>query len=478
MRSIVWFRGKDLRVRDHAPLCQALTDGEVIPLFVLDPYFFAPERALGMAHRMQFLLESLEVLERRIADLGSHLVVVAGRSTDRLPELAARWRVDQVLAHRWSEPFGVLRDDRIRIDLEKVGVRFILHEGETLVPPGSVLTGSGSMFHVFTPFARAFARQGSPEKPLPSPESLPPLPSLEGDATAIPTLASLGIRRNPHLPKGGEIEGLQRLADFQHEGLRGYHTARDRMAESGTSRLSSDLHFGTLSVRTVWHGISCEAEGSQEDVACFLNELLWREFAHHLMAEEPRLLTEPFRLGFEDFPWKGDERAWKAWTQGQTGFPVVDAAARQLLAEGYVHNRARMVAASFLTKHLLLSYRRGEAHYLRWLMDGDWANNNMGWQWSAGCGVDAQPWFRIFNPIAQGERFDPEGLYVKRWLPELEGVPVKWIHRPWEAPEGVRKGLAYPSPIVDHGAARARFLAVAKGHLQRRERPWDGAPES
>jgi len=180
-------------------------------------------------------------------------------------------------------------------------------------------------------------------------------------------------------------------------------------------------------------------------------------------------LTQPFRPGFEDFPWREEEGVWESWKLGLTGFPVVDAAARQLLSEGYVHNRARMVAASFLTKHLLVDYRRGEAHYLQWLVDGDWANNNLGWQWSAGCGVDAQPWFRIFNPVAQGERFDPEGLYVKRWLPELEGVPAKWIHRPWEAPDECRKNLAYPDPIVEHGAARARFLETAKRHLRHRE---------
>ncbi len=474
MRSIVWFRGKDLRVEDHGPLCQALSGGEVIPLFVLDPYFFAPERATGMAHRMQFLLESLEALERRIAELGSRLVMVAGRSTDLLPELAVRWKVDQVLAHRWSEPFGIQRDDRIRTALQKAGIRFLLHEGETLAPPGSVLTGNGSMFHVFTPFARAFGRQGWPGKPLPVPESLPPLSRLDGESAEIPSLESLGIRRNPHLPKGGEIEGLERLSNFQQQGLLGYRTARDRMAESGTSRLSSDLHFGTLSVRTIWHRISNSHEGSKENKACFLNELLWREFAHHLLAEEPRLLSRPFRSGFEDFPWREDEGAWEAWKQGLTGFPVVDAAARQLLSEGYVHNRARMVAASFLTKHLLLNYRWGEAHYLQWLVDGDWANNNLGWQWSAGCGVDAQPWFRIFNPTAQGERFDPEGAYVKRWIPELEDVPVKWIHHPWDAPEGVRRNLTYPSPLVDHGGARARFLEVAKRHLQRHARSQDG----
>ncbi len=469
MRSIVWFRGKDLRLGDHGPICQALAQGEVIPLFVVDPYFFAPARAAGMAHRMQFLVDCLGDLERRIASLGSRLVVVAGRSTELVPQLAVQWQADQVLAHRWSESFGVQRDERIHADLQKAGIRFSLHEGETLSPPGSVVTGRGSMFHVFTPFARAFWRQGRFSKPLPAPVSLPPLPRLEVLQDRIPSLGELGIIGNPLLPKGGEDQGQKRLADFQREGIQGYRTARDRMADSGTSRLSSDLHFGTLSIRTVWHAISQCSGTFPEDVSCFLNELLWREFAHHLLAEEPRLATHPFRPGFEDFPWREDERTWKAWKQGMTGFPVVDAAARQLLTEGYVHNRARMVAASFLTKHLLHDYRSGEAHYLEWLVDGDWANNNLGWQWSAGCGVDAQPWFRIFNPTAQGERFDPEGIYVKRWLPELEGIPAKWIHRPGEAPEGYRKHCTYPDPIVDHRAARARFLEVAKRHFKTRE---------
>lgn len=471
MRSIVWFRGKDLRASDHGPLRQALAEGEVIPLFVLDPFFFAPERAARMAPRMQFLLESLVSLEQQIARLGSRLVVVAGRSTEVLPQLATRWRVDQVLAHRWSEPFGVQRDARIQADLQQAGIRLLLHEGETLSPPGSVLTGSGSMFHVFTPFARAFWRRGMVGKPLPAPTSMPPVPQLDGVETRIPRLEDLGIAGNPRLPKGGEDQGQKRLAAFQQKGLQGYRAARDRMAESGTSRLSSDLHFGTLSIRTVWHGISECSGAFPEDVSCFLNELLWREFSHHLLVHEPKLLVQPFRVGFEGFPWREEEAAWAAWKQGLTGYPVVDAAARQLLAEGYVHNRARMVAASFLTKHMLQSYRKGEAHYLEWLVDGDWANNNLGWQWSAGCGVDAQPWFRIFNPIAQGERFDPEGRYVKRWLPELAELPAKSIHRPWEAPAGLRSGIAYPDPIVDHGAARGRFLAVAKEHLKHRGMP-------
>jgi deoxyribodipyrimidine photo-lyase len=244
-----------------------------------------------------------------------------------------------------------------------------------------------------------------------------------------------------------------------------YGVARDRMDRPGTSRLSADLKFGTLSVRTVWQ--AAVAAGSGESVQRFLNELLWREFSHHLLWEWPELLRRPFRADFTGFPWREDEADWQAWIEGRTGYPAVDAAARQLLAEGFVHNRARMVTASFLTKHLLLDYRRGEAHYMQWLTDGDWAQNSAGWQWSAGCGCDAQPWFRIFNPVAQGLKFDPDGAYVKRWVPELAACPAAFIQEPWKAPQALRARLDYPEPIVDHALARQRFLATAKGHLGR-----------
>jgi deoxyribodipyrimidine photo-lyase len=299
-----------------------------------------------------------------------------------------------------------------------------------------------------------------------APERLPPLPSgLIADFAPIPTMAELGLPANPRLQAGGEAAGCARLKAFVAGPLADYAGDRDRMDRPGTSRLSADLKFGTLSVCTVWQAVA-EAGGG-ESVRRYLNELLWREFSHHLLWEWPALLERPFREGFAGFPWRDDEAAWEAWTEGRTGYPVVDAAARQLLAEGFVHNRARMVAASFLAKHLLLDYHQGEAHYLQWLTDGDWAQNNAGWQWSAGCGCDAQPWFRIFNPVAQGARFDPEGAYVKRWVPELAACPPAFIHEPWKAPRALRAGLDYPDPIVDHASARERFLATAKGHLGR-----------
>jgi deoxyribodipyrimidine photo-lyase len=223
----------------------------------------------------------------------------------------------------------------------------------------------------------------------------------------------------------------------------------------------------------VWHAAACALERFPAALRSFQNELLWREFTHACLWERPELLREPFRPAWKGFPWRFEEREWRAWTEGKTGYPVVDAAARQLLREGFVHNRARMIAASFLTKHLLIDYRRGEAHYLALLTDGDWANNNAGWQWSAGCGCDAQPYFRVFNPVTQGQKFDPDGAYVRRYVPELERLPAEHVHQPWLAPAGVLAqagvalGKTYPAPIVDHAEARKRFLDVAREHLGR-----------
>ena len=473
IRSLVWFRGKELRVSDHAPLATAARDGEVIPVFVLDPYFFAPERARRLPHRMQFLLESLTSLEQNLAHLGSRLVVVAGKSLDVIPRLAEAWRVDRVLSQRWTEPFGRERDRRIAAALP---VPFERLAGETLLPPATLRTGGGTPYSVFTPFARAFAgHAGDVAAPLAAPRALPPLPSDVScpDAVAIPGLSDLGIRGNPQLVKGGEAAAKGRLRAFLRGPFSTYQDGRDRIDAGGTSRLSADLKFGTISVRAIWNAVrgSQAAERAPNSWRVFENQIVWREFAHATLWDRPELLETPFRRAFTGFPWRDDEDDWHAWVAGTTGYPVVDAAARQLLGEGFVHNRARMIAASFLAKQLMIDFRRGEAHYLEYLVDGDWANNDMGWQWSAGCGCDAQPYFRIFNPTLQGERFDPDGNYVRRWVPELARVPARYIHRPWEAPHpvleaaGVKLGTTYPKPRVNHTAARDRFLRVAEGHL-------------
>ena len=463
MRTLVWFRGKDLRLADHSPLREALAFGDVIPVFVLDPFFFTPSRAQELPHRMQFLLDSLAQLAADIAQRGSRLLLIEGPSVDLIPRLAQEWKVDRVAAHRWTEPFGIERDRRIASALEHFGIPLNLYEGETLAPPGSVLTQGGTMFQVFTPFARALQREANITAPWPAPALLPPLPPdvKFGEAT-LPNLEDLGIQANPNLQPGGEKAGLARVQAFLDHRLAGYTVDRNRPDLDGSSRLSADLKFGTISIRTLWRAVSeRETNGSR----AYLNELLWREFAHHLLWHQPDLLRRPFRRTFENFPWRTDGAEWEAWVTGRTGYPIVDAAARQLVATGFVHNRARMITASFLTKHLLHSYRRGETHYMKWLTDGDWANNNAGWQWSAGCGCDAQPWFRIFNPVLQGEKFDPLGEYVRTWIPELASLDAKWLHKPWMAPKPLREKVDYPAPIVDLARARARFLEVAKRHL-------------
>ena len=464
MRTVVWFRGKDLRLVDHAPLTSALAAGEVIPLFVVDPYFFAKKRAALLPHRIQYLVEALAELDAAIAERGSRLVYVEGKSVEVLPRIVERWRVDKVVAHRWVEPIGRERDGRIAAAL---GAKFELFEGETLIPPGTLRTAAGNPYEVFSQFARVARKTPISVGTLPAPKRMPPVPSdLEGEnRAAAPSLKALGITRNEAMLPAGRRAAEARLANFVAKGLSHYEERRDRLDLSGTSRLSADLKFGVLSTREVYARVSSRPGASR-----YVDELLWREFAYSTLWTRPEVLEKPFRASFEGFPWVEGGEGFDAWAAGRTGYPIVDAAARQLLTEGFVHNRARMIAASFLTKHLLVHYRFGEQHYLRYLADGDWAQNNLGWQWSAGCGCDAQPYFRVFNPTLQGEKFDPEGAYVRRYLPELAELPTEHIHRPWEAPPlllgaaGVTLGKTYPVPIVDLTIGRERFLAAAARH--------------
>lgn len=472
MRTLVWFRGKDLRVSDHAPLRDAAA-GEVLPVFVLEPWFFGPGRAHDFPHRMQFLLDSLRALDASLGALGSRLLLARGEGAEILPALAAAWRADRVVAHRRTEPAGRRQDARAA---QALRVPLTLYEGETLLPPGTLRTGSGKPYAVFSQFARAFEKATAAGLPPPvaAPASLPPIPAdVAASSAPLPACAALGLSPNPRLRPGGEPAARDRLARFLAGAARDYPTGRDRLDQDGASGLSADLKFGTLSVRTAWHE-SERVLGDTEACRAFRRQLLWRDFTHSTLWDRPELLSSPFRPEYGDFPWVNDEARWRAWVEGKTGYPVVDAAARQLLGEGFVHNRARMIAASFLTRQLAANPRQGEAHYFRYLVDGDRAQNNFNWQWSAGCGCDAQPYFRVFNPVSQGERFDPAGDYVRRWVPELAAMPARHIHAPWLAPAdvlraaGVRLGQSYPRPIVEHRAAREAFLALARGHLKRR----------
>ena len=295
--------------------------------------------------------------------------------------------------------------------------------------------------------------------------------ALLTESQPIPTLKQLGIERNERLLAGGERAARKRLSDFVEQRGASYPDGRNALGETTTSRLSVDLKFGTLSPRAVWEAAHHAMKPHEEALFAFSNQLIWRDFAYSTLYDRPELLQHPFRPKWAHFPWVYNQEHWEAWCTGHTGYPVVDAAARQLLETGFVHNRARMIAASFLTKHLRHDYRLGEAHYLKYLTDGDWALNNLGWQWSAGCGCDAQPYFRVFNPMSQGQKFDPTGSYVRRFVPELAKLPTKFIHQPWKASEAVREdaglklGRDYPMPIVDHKEARQQFLDIAKAYL-------------
>ena len=465
MKTLIWIRGKDLRLTDHPALAQA-NPGD-IAVFVVDPYFFAPENAKNMPHRIQFLIDSLHALADAMHAAGGKLWAIPGRSTHVIPELAQACRVDRVIALRWVEPIGRRRDHIVQ---ERLNVPFELLEGETLHPPGTVRTGGGTPYSVFSPFARTLRRQLTIDTPHPVPTILPSGDVPERFVGALPTLDDVGLRRNSSILRGGEAAAHERLRVFVDNKNQRYKDHRNRMDLDGTSRLSADIKFGVLSPRTVWLAVQ-NSSWTEADKDAYLNELIWREFNYSTLWDRPDILDNPFKAKWAGFPWRNDPDHWHAWVTGTTGYPVVDAAARQLLATGFVHNRARMITASFLTKHLQIDYRRGEAHYLKWLTDGDWAQNNMGWQWAAGSGADAQPWFRIFTPILQGRKFDPDGSYVRKWIPELAPVETKYIHSPWTAPSlalqwsGIRLGETYPLPIVDHATARQDYLTVAKRYM-------------
>jgi len=468
MSTVVWIRGKDLRLHDHPALSVAGPDA--LCIFVVDPFFFSTPRAKKMPHRMQFLIDSLHALSKRMDEMGGKLWTIHGRSTQVVPAVARAVGAQKVLAMRWSDPIGRLRDQKVA---EGLDIPLVLLEGETLLPPGTLRTKNGRPYRVFSPFANTFKKTYQPEPPLPVPLSLPRRALPKGiEACELPTLDDFGLHRNPHLPSCGEQAAHCRLSAFLNGAGTSYKDDRNRMDKAGTSRLSADLKFGVISARTVWVR-TMQSRLAIEQKISFSNELIWREFNHNILWDNPHVLHEPFKAEWNVFPWSQDEEDWQAWASGNTGYPIVDAAQRQLLASGFVHNRARMITASFLTKHLRIDYRRGEKHYLQWLTDGDWAQNNMGWQWAAGCGSDAQPWFRIFNPMTQGKKFDPDGQYIREWVPELAALDNRYIHAPWTAPvqalewSGIKLGRDYPLPIVDHQTARAQYLAVTKKHFER-----------
>ncbi len=455
---IHWFR-QDLRLADNPALTRAAAAGRVLPVYVLDDANAGVWRQGGASR--WWLHHSLAALDRA---LGGRLVLLRGDARQVIADLAARTGAVEVHWNRCYEPWRVARDTALKEALRARGVAAHSANGSLLWEPHEVRTGEGKPYKVFTPFYRkGCLNAGAPRLPLPVPPGLQAADVPEA-AGSLP-LAALGLLPRirwdaqlvPHWTVG-EAAAQERLRAFIAAGLRGYKEGRDFPAQPHVSRLSPALHFGELSPNQVWY--AARAGGAGADLDHFLSELAWREFSYALLAHNPTLPEANLQPAFDAFPWGDDDQALRRWQRGLTGYPIVDAGMRELWQTGHMHNRVRMVTGSFLVKNLLLDWRHGRDWFWDCLVDADLAANSASWQWIAGCGADAAPYFRVFNPVLQGRRFDPDGAYVRRWVPELASVPLKWLHAPWEAPGGAAAGTDYPSPVVELGASRARALAA------------------
>ena len=467
MQTAIWWIRRDLRLADNQALAEALRKAEVmVPVFILDDKLLASSY-VGDA-RLAFLFAGLRALDTSLRERSSGLILRRGDPLEVLTRLMEESGAEAIFAEADVSPYARARDLRVANKLP-----LQLMPGHTVHMPDQLLKADGKPYTVFTPFSRMWRGLPFPGSPLPAPEHLP----------ALPPLASLPIPSSPMQPEGGafpagEAEAQRRLAAFTENAVYCYTDDRNRMALEGTSGLSPYLRFGMLSARqaasaaqqaAAWAQNETERQGAET----WLNELIWREFYAAILYYFPQVRRTAFRADLRRIPWRNDPSEFTAWREGHTGYPVVDAAMRQLKATGWMHNRARMIAASFLVKDLLIDWRWGERYFMQQLLDGDPASNNGGWQWTAGTGTDAAPYFRVFNPTLQGRKFDPDGAYVRRWVPELAAVPDKFIHAPWEMPAevqqmvGCRVGEDYPLPIVDHQQARDWVLAAYRQGGQR-----------
>jgi len=466
MASLLWL-DNDLRIHDHEALRAALADpGPVLPVFVWAPETLG-DWAPGAASRW-WLHHSLQALQAQLADRGAGLHLAQGDPGQRLRELAEAVDADTVHWTRRLGPERTRRDERVRQVLAEASLDVHVHDGRILHDPAEVETTSGGPYRVFTPFWDRFQAEVHVPRPQPAPEAIATPSSVPGgcelvDLDLLPTPDWAHGLRETWRP--GEAGAHQRLATVVDDRLDAYLEARDRPDVEGTSRLSPHLAWGEISPRAVWWRVKdAILDGAVDPEAArgFLRQVGWREFGYHLIHHFPQTPTEPLREKYENLPWRQAPDELERWRRGRTGFPLVDAGLRQLWHEGWIHNRVRMVVAAFLAKHLLLPWQEGAEWFWDTLVDADLANNTLGWQWAAGCGADAQPFFRMFNPMTQGEDHDPDGVYVRRWVPELADLPDEYLNRPWEAPPevlaqaDVELGEDYPEPIVDHGEARAR----------------------
>lgn len=465
---IVWFR-RDLRLSDNPALRAATQTGQVLPVFLLDTEH-GEELRTGAASRW-YLHHSLLALDRA---LGGRLRVAAGDPLDLLPALARQAGAVAVHWNRCYEPWQVARDRTLKARLKEQGLDVHSHNGSLLWEPWQVHKDDGDPYRVFTPYYRkGCLRQPEPAIPEPAPADLrivAPESAERCGTAAVKALQLLpAIRWDHKLERHwshGEENAARTLQRFLDDGLGRYRDGRDLPAQPYTSRLSAALHFGELSPRQAWHAAAAEAatRGLERDCDSFHSELGWREFSHYQLWHWPDLPRKNLQSKFDQFPWQDRPAFRRAWQQGRTGIPMVDAGMRELWETGYMHNRVRMITASFLTKNLMQHWRHGEEWFRDTLVDADLANNCAGWQWVAGCGLDAAPYFRIFNPVTQGKRFDREGEYIRRFVPELASLPHRHLHAPWEAPAavlaeaGIRLGEEYPEPIVDLKESRKAAL--------------------
>ena len=472
---IVWFRD-DLRLSDHPALHAASKTGApVVCVYVLDEEsraLKAPEaRPIGGAARW-WLAQSLRALQAGLSALGAPLVLRKGPAARVIADLARDIDAGTVFWNEIAQAPHLAVADQVTRALDEIGVGTQNFTGDLLVEPRGIRNKDNRGLRVFTPFWRRVQSLEGPPKPLPTPKKLNGVKDLAGDRLedwklepSKPDWAG-GLRESW---KPGEAQAQAQLKSFLKDGVAGYTGERDRPDRDGTSRLSPHLRFGEISPRQVWHAArfaAAEHPRLAGDIEKFLSELGWREFCRHLLFDVPDLAMRNLQPSFDAFPWKHDDKALRAWQRGQTGYPIVDAGMRELWHTGVMHNRVRMVVASFLVKHLLIDWRHGEQWFWDTLVDADAASNPANWQWVAGSGADAAPYFRVFNPILQGEKFDPDGIYVRRWVPELKALSDKLIHQPWTATPielasaGIQLGNNYPEPIVDHKVGRERALAA------------------
>ncbi|MBX9721414.1 MAG: DNA photolyase family protein [Candidatus Obscuribacterales bacterium] len=485
---LLWFR-RDLRLKDNAALSAAIETGKnIIALFVWSPEEEAPWEPSGAS--LVWLHHSLLVLEDALRKKGNSLLIKRGKTDGIILSLAEQFKIDQVFANKIYEPDWITRDASLEALLSERGIDFSLYPGSLLFDPSQIKTGQGNPFQVFTPFWKAcLLRDSSPAKPLAEPELIPAPSKLSKDLSVeelglLPKIAwDTGIRE---FWRPGFLGAEEAMAEFVDDALSNYAIGRDVPSTQGTSRVSPHLHFGEITPRMIWHEVSAKmkkspsrsrppgspaAEKVLSSEEIYLKEIGWREFAHHVLCNFPHSANEALRRDYNKFPWSKNEAHLHAWQKGMTGYPMVDAGMRELWHTGWMHNRVRMIVASFLVKHLLQPWQDGARWFWDTLVDADLASNTLGWQWSAGSGADAAPYFRIFNPVLQGEKFDPQGIYVRKWIPELSALPDQYIHKPWTAPPlvlqaaKVELGKTYPAPIVEHTFARKRALE-ALSHLK------------